>query len=185
MNIYDTREGARLVMNRERKGHWNRWGPFLTERAWGTVREDYSADGNAWSYFPARSGSLARLSVERRWHSGYLRPAPIFVFCAGALERPRSDPQGAAVWFDQQRGQPRRRRQGVLLLPGQHADALVHEVSLQISAGGIPVRKAPRRRTGGEPSSTRNMSWLTPESSTRAAILMSSSNTPRPSRKIY
>jgi len=52
MNIYDTREGERLVMNRERKGHWNRWGSFLTERGWGTVREDYSADGNAWSYFP-------------------------------------------------------------------------------------------------------------------------------------
>ena len=52
MNIYDTREGARLVMNRERKGHWNRWGPYLSERAWGTVREDYSADGDAWSYFP-------------------------------------------------------------------------------------------------------------------------------------
>ena len=52
MNIYDTREGVRLVMNRQRKGHWNRWGPFLSERAWGTVREDYSADGDAWSYFP-------------------------------------------------------------------------------------------------------------------------------------
>jgi Mannosylglycerate hydrolase MGH1-like glycoside hydrolase domain len=52
MNIYDTREGARLLMNRERKGHWNRWGPYLSERAWGTVREDYSADGDAWSYFP-------------------------------------------------------------------------------------------------------------------------------------
>src|SRR5215510_275759 len=52
MSIYDTREGARLVMNRERKGHWNRWGPYLSERAWGTVREDYSADGDAWSYFP-------------------------------------------------------------------------------------------------------------------------------------
>ena len=52
MSIYDTREGARLVMNREREGHWNRWGPFLAERAWGTVREDYSADGDAWSYFP-------------------------------------------------------------------------------------------------------------------------------------
>src|SRR4029453_5801612 len=52
MSIYDTREGARLLMNRERKGHWNRWGPFLAERAWGTVREDYSADGDAWSYFP-------------------------------------------------------------------------------------------------------------------------------------
>ena len=52
MNIYDTREGVRLVLNKEKKGHWNRWGPFLSERAWGTVREDYSADGDAWSYFP-------------------------------------------------------------------------------------------------------------------------------------
>ncbi len=52
MNIYDTSEGVRLVMIKEMKGHWNRWGPFLAERAWGTVREDYSADGNAWNYFP-------------------------------------------------------------------------------------------------------------------------------------
>src|SRR5208283_216428 len=52
MNIYDTREGVRLQMNRERQGHWNRWGPYLAERAWGTVREDYSKYGDAWSYFP-------------------------------------------------------------------------------------------------------------------------------------
>ena len=31
---------------------WRRWGPYLSERAWGTVREDYSADGDAWSYLP-------------------------------------------------------------------------------------------------------------------------------------
>ncbi len=31
---------------------WRRWGPYLAERAWGTVREDYSADGNAWAWFP-------------------------------------------------------------------------------------------------------------------------------------
>lgn len=52
MNIYDTGEGVRLVLDQQRKGHWNRWGPFLSERAWGTVREDYSAGGDAWSYFP-------------------------------------------------------------------------------------------------------------------------------------
>lgn len=52
MNIFDTREGVRLRMNSQRIGHWNRWGPFLAERAWGTVREDYSADGDAWNYFP-------------------------------------------------------------------------------------------------------------------------------------
>jgi hypothetical protein len=52
MSIYDTREGVRLVMNQQQKGHWNRWGPFLAERAWGTVREDYSPSGDAWNYFP-------------------------------------------------------------------------------------------------------------------------------------
>jgi hypothetical protein len=31
---------------------WRRWGPYLSERAWGTVREDYSADGDAWASFP-------------------------------------------------------------------------------------------------------------------------------------
>ena len=37
---------------RDPTADWARWGPYLSERAWGTVREDYSADGNAWAYFP-------------------------------------------------------------------------------------------------------------------------------------
>ncbi len=45
-------EQARLEESRLRRAHWNRWGPFLSERAWGTVREDYSPDGGAWDYFP-------------------------------------------------------------------------------------------------------------------------------------
>lgn len=52
MSIYDTAEGARLLLIQQKKGHWNRWGPFLSERAWGSVREDYSANGDAWNYFP-------------------------------------------------------------------------------------------------------------------------------------
>lgn len=46
------KEQARLEENRTRRVHWNRWGPYLSERAWGTVREDYSPDGDAWNYFP-------------------------------------------------------------------------------------------------------------------------------------
>jgi hypothetical protein len=45
-----TSEEGRLEESRERRAHWNRWGPYVSERAWGTVREDYSADGNAWEY---------------------------------------------------------------------------------------------------------------------------------------
>lgn len=36
----------------DRRGRWKRFGPYLSERQWGTVREDYSADGEAWNYFP-------------------------------------------------------------------------------------------------------------------------------------
>ena len=45
-------EELRLAESDARKKHWKRWGPYLSERAWGTVREDYSPDGSAWEYFP-------------------------------------------------------------------------------------------------------------------------------------
>ena len=47
-----TQEELRLKESDDRKRHWKRWGPYLSERAWGTVREDYSATGEAWDYFP-------------------------------------------------------------------------------------------------------------------------------------
>jgi len=45
-------EQARLQENKSHEGPWCFWGPYLAERAWGTVREDYSANGDAWNYFP-------------------------------------------------------------------------------------------------------------------------------------
>ena len=45
-------EEKRLTESNARAHHWKRWGPYVSERAWGTVREDYSADGSAWNYFP-------------------------------------------------------------------------------------------------------------------------------------
>jgi len=47
-----TREEQRLEESRLRQLHWKRWGPYLSERQWGTVREDYSPWGTAWDYFP-------------------------------------------------------------------------------------------------------------------------------------
>jgi hypothetical protein len=45
-------EALRLEEDSRREQNWKRWGPYLSERQWGTVREDYSADGTAWEYFP-------------------------------------------------------------------------------------------------------------------------------------
>ena len=48
----ETEESRRLQATFERTERWQRWGSYLSERQWGTVREDYSADGEAWDYFP-------------------------------------------------------------------------------------------------------------------------------------
>jgi Glycosyl hydrolase family 63 C-terminal domain len=47
-----TAEERRLEESRLQRVHWKRWGPFVSDRAWGTVREDYSPYGTAWEYFP-------------------------------------------------------------------------------------------------------------------------------------
>jgi hypothetical protein len=48
---FETNEQKRLNDARESGVPWKKWGPYLSERQWGTVREDYSEDGNAWDYF--------------------------------------------------------------------------------------------------------------------------------------
>ena len=57
-------ETARLEEARTAKTPWKKWGPYLSERQWGTVREDYSHDGNAWDYF---THDMAR---SRAYHWG-------------------------------------------------------------------------------------------------------------------
>jgi hypothetical protein len=62
-------EQQRLAEAESRAKHWKRWGPYLTERAWGNVREDYSPDGTAWEYFPHDE---ARSRVYRWTEDGIL-----------------------------------------------------------------------------------------------------------------
>ncbi|KAH8119223.1 Six-hairpin glycosidase-like protein [Phellopilus nigrolimitatus] len=49
---YDGVERHRLEQDEKKEHHWKRWGPYLSERQWATVREDYSSNGDAWSHFP-------------------------------------------------------------------------------------------------------------------------------------
>jgi len=52
-NAYErySTEHRRLIEHAHGKKNWKQWGPYLAERAWGTVREDQSAEGNAWDHF--------------------------------------------------------------------------------------------------------------------------------------
>jgi hypothetical protein len=53
-----TPEHRRLQESAEQRAHWKRWGPYVSDRAWGTVREDYSPDGDAWHYLPFEHAHL-------------------------------------------------------------------------------------------------------------------------------
>ena len=138
-------ERARLDAARDGGAAWYRWGPYLSERQWGTVREDYSPDGAAWDFFPH---DHARSRAYRWGEDGLLGICDdqgLLCFAPRALERSRPDPQGAALRPDRAGGQPRRGRQGVLPLPRQHADALLHEGALSLPAARLPVRRSRRR----------------------------------------
>ena len=85
-----------VVIDRERErtreigddlNGWRRWGPYLSDRAWGTVREDYSANGNAWAYLTYDKATREGLSLGRGRHRGALRSLPAPVLRAGVLER--------------------------------------------------------------------------------------------------
>ncbi len=95
MNLPLTAEDRRLLEAREGRAPWRLWGPYVSERQWGTVREDYSADGDAWRHFPhdqARSRAyrwgedgIAGISDDRQ----FLCFAPTFWNGADAILKER------------------------------------------------------------------------------------------------
>ncbi len=104
---------------------------------------------NRLGLLPARPRPLACLPVGRGRPRRDLGQPSATLLRPGALERSGSDPEGTALRPDQSGGQPRRGREGMLFLPRRHPDPLLHEVSLQVPAGRLPVH-APGR---GEPPS--------------------------------
>ena len=155
-------------------------GPISASASGAPCARTTAPDGTAWDYFPhdhARSRAY-------RWGEdglgGHLRPPPAPLLRPGAVERARPDPQGAPVRPDRQRGQPRRGRQGVLLLPRLDADALLHDASSTSTRRPSSRTRGWSRRTAGAAAARRSSSCSTPASSTTTATSTSSSSTPRP-----
>src|SRR5438067_9554445 len=90
-----TDEELRLEDARERRAHWQRWGPYLSERAWGTVREDYSAYGEAWEYFPHDHARARAYRWNEDGIAGHQRSSPEPLLRHRHVERARPHPQGA------------------------------------------------------------------------------------------
>jgi len=83
-----TAEHDRLLAHRDHEANWRMFGPYLSERAWGTVREDFSPDGEAWSYLPHEQAR----SRAYRWNEDGL---------AGLCDRNQYLCLGLALWNGQ------------------------------------------------------------------------------------
>ncbi len=143
-----TTEHTRLAEARDRTIDWKKWGPYLSERQWGTVREDYSENGDAWNFF---THDQAR-SRAYRWGEDGL---------AGISDDKQRLCFALALWNGKD---PilKERLFGLTNSEGNHGEdvkeyyfyldstpnPLVHEVSLQVPAGG----PFPLPRPGGKPN---------------------------------
>ena len=92
-----TPEHQRLAESDNRKAHWKRWGPYLSERAWGTVREDYSPYGTAWEFFSHDARALAPYRWNEDGIAGICDRHQKICFCPRPVERPRPHPQRAPL----------------------------------------------------------------------------------------
>ena len=158
-------------------------GPVPQRAAVGNGPRGLQRERRRLEFLHPRPGPLARLSLGRRRAGRHLRRQAAPLLRAGPVEREGSDPQGAALRIDQQRGQPRRGCEGVLLLPRQHADPLVHEVL----STSTRRRRFPTaiwwRPTAGVPARSSSTSCSTPASSRTTGTSTSSWSTPKAARK--
>ena len=73
-----SQEQKRLDDSRSKRKDWLKWGPYLSERQWGTVREDYSPDGDAWNYFSHEDSRSRAYRWGKMVLPGYLTDIVIY-----------------------------------------------------------------------------------------------------------
>ena len=133
---------------------WRRWGPYLSERQWGTVREDYSAGGSAWDSFPH---DHARSRAYRWGEDGLLGISDdqCRLCFALALWNGR-DPilKERLFGLTGSEGNHGEDVKEVLLLPRRHAHPLLPQGALQVSPARLPLRRHSPPRTAAAAAST-------------------------------
>ena len=178
-------EQLRLDASNQRAAHWKRWGPYVSERAWGTVREDYSPNGTRREYFPHDHARSRTYRMERGRACRDLRSPPDHLLRAGPLERSGSHPR-------------KERAFGLTGSEGNHGEDVKEyyfyldstpthsymKYLLQVSAAGVSASTSSSPRTADAAAASPSTNCSTPASSTTTATSMSSSSTRKPLRKM-
>ncbi len=180
---HKARQGAedrRLAEDARREQNWKRWGPYLPERQWGTVREDYSADGTCWEYFPHEHAR----SRAYRWGED------------GLLGIPTANAGCALPWPFGTAGTRflKERLFGLTNPQGNHGEdvkecyfyldatptSFLPEGALQVSAGRISLSSGCSKRTAAADDTIPSLNCSIREYSTTTVTSTFSSSTPKP-----
>ena len=165
-----TIEEQRLEAARAGSATWRRWGPYLSERQWGTVREDYSAAGAAWEYC---SHEDARSKAYRWGEDGI----------AGICDDRQQLCFALAMWNGVD-SILKERMFGLTGGEGNHGEDVKEYYFYLDNIPSSPFRtRTWSRRTAAAAAASRNMSCSTPGSSMTIATSTCSSNTPRTRRR--
>ena len=137
--------GRALTIGRTRvsgTAPWRKWGPYLSERQWGTVREDYSENGDAWNYFPHDHARSRAYHWGEDGLAGFSDLKQRLCFALALWNG--NDPILKERLFGLTNGEGNHGEdvKEYVLLSRFHADPLVHEVAVQVSARGVPVRRS-------------------------------------------
>ncbi|PYM47457.1 MAG: glucosidase, partial [Candidatus Rokuibacteriota bacterium] len=131
-------EQNRLIESEERRAYWRRWGPYLSERQWGTVREDYSPHGTAWDYFPhdhARSRAY-RWGEDVKEYYFYLDSTPTHSYMKCLYKYPQAAfPYRRLVEENARRGRPQPEYE--LLDTGVFDGDRYFDVTVEYAKGGV------------------------------------------------
>ena len=173
-------ERQRLEEADARRQPWRKWGPYVSERQWGTVREDYSADGDAWNYSRTTRRAAAPIAGAR-------------TASPGSAMRASTSASTLALWNGRD---PilKERMFGLSNREGNHGEDVKElyyyldavptysyaRMLYKYPAGGLSLRRAGAGERAARPPAARSSRSSTPASSTTIAISTSMSNTPRP-----
>ena len=132
-----TAEHQRLEHYRKGRADWKKWGPYLSERSWGTVREDYSADGSAWDYFP-HDHARSRVYCWKEYYF-YLDSTPTHSYMKMLYKYPQAGyPYTDLVSENRRRGFGDLKGKDQILgatIVGSHAGNMISEISVAMQAG--------------------------------------------------
>ena len=161
MNRPPTAEHQRLADSLARRADWKRWGPYVAERAWGTVREDYSAIGRRLVVLPPRPRPEPGLPLERGRPGGLLQPVPepLPGRWPSGTSATRSSRSGSSASPDTRATTARTSRNITYYLDATPTP-LVHEDALQVSAGRVSLRAARRGVAAAKPRTEREFELI-------------------------